>query len=192
MHRIRAVVVDDDAELRGLLRLQLELAGDIDIVGEGQDAEEVIDLTDKLHPDVIILDEKMPGRSGIEVIPEVIAAHPDAVVIVYTGNSGTHTRDAVIRAGGHAVVGKTDPSDLLVGTIHRLLPCETEQTEVADDQFGDRMTELLHRDSHERSGRQTLRDRGIRPWFVIGAMALLPLLLAAVWFLAMAVGLIGR
>ena len=195
MDQIRAVVVDDDDDLRQLLRLQLERDGDIVVIDEGADGEMAIDLTDKHQPDVIILDETMPGRTGLEVIPELVAASPDTVVIVYTGNSGTETREAVLEAGGHAVIGKTDSTDMLVGTIHRLVgPCDCADDDGrrARGEFGDRMTELLHRDAEERPARQTLRERGIRPWFLIGALALLPLLLAAVWFAAMATGLIGR
>ena len=190
MDLIRAIVVDDDDDLRQLLRLQLEQGGDIVVVDEGGTGEMAIDLTDKHHPDVIILDESMPGRTGLDVIPEVVASSPDTVVIVYTGNSGTDTRDAVLQAGGHAVIGKTDSTELLVGTIHRLV-CPEEFVK-ADDEFGDRMTELLHRDVEERPARQTLREKGIRPWFLVGAIALLPLLLAAIWFVAMAMGLVGR
>ena len=195
MEMIRAVVVDDDDDLRQLLRLQLERDGDIVVIDEGASGEMAIDLTDKHHPDVIILDESMPGRTGLEVIPDLVAASPDTVVIVYTGNSGTETREAVLEAGGHAVIGKTDSTEMLVGTIHRLVgPCECEGGRSAKrgDEFGDRMTELLHRDVEERPARQTLRDKGIRPSFLVAAVVLLPVLLAAVWFLAMATGLVNR
>jgi DNA-binding NarL/FixJ family response regulator len=193
MEQIRAMVVDDDPDLRDLLRLQLEMGGDIVVIDEASDAESAVDLTDRHHPDVIILDESMPGgRTGIEVIPDLVAASPGTVVIVYTANSGTDTREKVIEAGGHAVVGKSDSAALLVGTIHRLMPTAGAGDGPGPDQFGQRMTELLHRESETRPPRQTLRDRGIRPWFVVVALFLLPILIAAVWFVALALGLVDR
>lgn len=187
------MVVDDQDDMRDLLKLQLEMGGDIVVIDEAADAESALDLTDRHRPDVIVLDESMPGaRTGIEVIPDLVAVSPETVVIVYTANSGTHTREKVLQAGGHAVVGKSDSAELLIGTIHRLVPTADDPPAAASDEFGQRMTELLHRDSGVRPRQQTLRDRGIRPWFVVLSLLLLPVLIAAVWLVAIAMGFADR
>jgi two-component system response regulator NreC len=79
---IRVLIVDDHAIVRSGLRLLLEREDDIECVGEAGSAEEAIRAARRETPDVILLDVVMPGQSGIEAAPAILAAAPDAKLLV--------------------------------------------------------------------------------------------------------------
>ena len=79
---IRVLVCDDHALLRSGLRLLLEREDDLAVVGEAANAEEAIERTAVLQPDVVLLDIVMPGRNGVDALPDVLAAAPAARVLM--------------------------------------------------------------------------------------------------------------
>jgi two-component system, NarL family, response regulator NreC len=80
--RIRALIVDDHAVYRSGLRRVFEAEEDIEVVGEAGDARHAVFETRAKKPDVILMDAVMPGKSGIEAIPEVLKDAPGAKVLV--------------------------------------------------------------------------------------------------------------
>jgi two-component system response regulator NreC len=79
---IRTVIVDDHAVVRSGLRLVLEAEDDIEVVAEAADARQAVFEARAQQPDVILLDVVMPGRSGIEAIPDLLKEAPEAKVLV--------------------------------------------------------------------------------------------------------------
>ena len=67
MPKIRVVIADDHAILREGVKALLNLADDIEVVGEASDGREAIARVQSLEPDVILMDIKMPGVDGIEL-----------------------------------------------------------------------------------------------------------------------------
>jgi DNA-binding NarL/FixJ family response regulator len=186
---VRAVIVDDETDVRDLLKLRLERNGRFDVVGVGGDGPEAIDLCAEHKPDVIVLDALMPSGNGTDVVRDILSVAPSTMVIIYTGDSGTATRDAAERVGAHAVIGKLDPFERLVGTIFRLLPDKAPVPQ--RDDFGDRMTSLLEEDDDRKHH---------RPWWKAGTRSrvlfllvlvffVLPLLAAVAWLIATLVGM---
>jgi two-component system response regulator NreC len=82
MKKIRALIVDDHAVVRSGLRKVLEAEEDIEVVGEAGDARHAVFETRATKPDVILMDVVMPGKSGVEAIPEVLKDAPEAKVLV--------------------------------------------------------------------------------------------------------------
>jgi DNA-binding NarL/FixJ family response regulator len=82
MSQVRVLVCDDHALVRSGLRRLLELERDLKVVGEAADAEAAIVLTERERPDVLLLDVVLPGRSGIDVLPELAEAAPATKVLV--------------------------------------------------------------------------------------------------------------
>ena len=68
MHTLRTVIVDDEPLARKLLRVLLEETPGIELVAECKNGREAVEATQKLEPDLLILDIQMPGMSGFEVI----------------------------------------------------------------------------------------------------------------------------
>ena len=86
---LTVVVVDDQLPFRIAIRRVLQRAIDVDIVGEGSDGAEAIDLVDRLQPDVVVLDVRMPGMDG-PTAARVIAERWPGVTIVLCSS---HARD---------------------------------------------------------------------------------------------------
>jgi DNA-binding NarL/FixJ family response regulator len=81
----RTVLVDDVASLRLLYRTVLERSGRFVVVGEAGTGDDAVSLAGQLRPDLMLLDVSMPGRDGIEALPEVLRASPASRVVMLSG-----------------------------------------------------------------------------------------------------------
>jgi two-component system response regulator NreC len=79
---VRVVIVDDHAVVRSGLRLLLESEKGLEVVGEAGDAREAVFETRAEKPDVVLLDVTMPGKSGIEAIPDLLKEAPETRILV--------------------------------------------------------------------------------------------------------------
>ena len=141
---IRVLLVDDQSLLRMGFRLILEAEPDIEVVGEAGDGASGVSMASVLHPDVVLMDVRMPGMDGIKATTSIIAADPAGKVLILTtfdldqyvfaglkaGASGFLLKDAppaellaAIRtvAGGDAVLAPTT-TRRLIDQFARLLP----------------------------------------------------------------------
>lgn len=103
---IRVVIVDDEADLRLLLRALLSLDPRMQVVGEASDGIEAITVYDELRPDVLVLDQRMPGATGLDVAAQVLARVPGQPIILlsaFTDRTITAEAEAL---GVARVVGK--------------------------------------------------------------------------------------
>lgn len=87
---LRLLLVDDVPELRGELRQALELRGNFTVVGEAADGTTAIESAREHEPDLIVLDLGLPDLAGRDLLTELRAAAPDALVVV---SSGSHTSE---------------------------------------------------------------------------------------------------
>jgi DNA-binding NarL/FixJ family response regulator len=83
--RIRVLLADDTAEIRRLLRVNLELDGRFDIVGEAADGTEAVTLARSLRPDVVVLDLAMPVMDGLQAAPTIRRSSPGSRILVLSG-----------------------------------------------------------------------------------------------------------
>jgi two-component system, chemotaxis family, protein-glutamate methylesterase/glutaminase len=79
---IRAIVADDSATARQLLRSVLERDGDIRIIAEARDGREAVALVERERPDLVVMDVHMPGADGLEATKEIMASAPTPILIV--------------------------------------------------------------------------------------------------------------
>jgi two-component system, NarL family, response regulator NreC len=82
MSSIRVLIVDDHAVVRTGLRRVLDAEDDIETVGEAADADRAVFEAIETKPDIVLLDVMMPGKSGIEGLPALLQAAPDARVLI--------------------------------------------------------------------------------------------------------------
>jgi DNA-binding NarL/FixJ family response regulator len=116
---IRVLLADDQAMIRGGLRLILEDQPDISVVGEAADGTEAIRLARRLRPDVLLVDIRMPRQDGIEVTRAVAGpglAEPLRVVIVTTFDLDEYVYGA-LRAGAAGFVLKGASPALLIEAV---------------------------------------------------------------------------
>jgi DNA-binding NarL/FixJ family response regulator len=117
--RVRVLIVDDATDIRRLLRLLFEKDDRFEVIGEGEDGVEAIELADALQPNLILLDRQMPRLGGVEAIPELKRVAPRAAVILFTAKADAGAYHAAISAGALDVVEKStvDVVDRLARTL---------------------------------------------------------------------------
>jgi PAS domain S-box-containing protein len=110
---LRVVLVDDSEDVRVLVAGRLRLSGDFDVVGEGVSADEAIALASEHQPDVLLLDVSMPGRDGIDVIPDILARAPNTKVVLLTGFDEADVGPRAYELGASDVIEKSLPLEQL-------------------------------------------------------------------------------
>lgn len=118
--RVRVVVVDDVEDMRTLLRLEFDTDGRFEVVGEGEDGHQAIELAQALEPDLMVLDRQMPRLGGVEAIPEIRRRSPRTAVVLYTAAADAGTHQAALAAGALEVlekVGGTSFVDSLASAV---------------------------------------------------------------------------
>jgi DNA-binding NarL/FixJ family response regulator len=114
---IRVLVADDQAVVRGGLRMILEAQEDFEVVGEAADGSEAIGLTASLEPDVVLMDIRMPVLDGIEATRRLAAAGAAARVLMLTTYGLDEYVFEALRAGAAGFFVKTDSPERLVDAI---------------------------------------------------------------------------
>lgn len=113
---IRVVLADDQALVRSGFRSLLDARDDIEVVGEAANGHEAVVLTRQLHPDVVLMDIRMPELDGLEATRE-IAAEPDLssvrIVILTTFGLDEYLFDALRYGASGFLVKDTRPADLV-------------------------------------------------------------------------------
>lgn len=102
----RILLVDDNEDVRRLLRIQLERADRYEIVGEAGDGEEAVHLAATLQPHVVLLDLSMPVMDGLQALPLILEAVPDVRVVVLSGFDRETMADKVLAAGAARYIEK--------------------------------------------------------------------------------------
>jgi DNA-binding NarL/FixJ family response regulator len=117
---IEVLLVDDQQAVRRGLRMWLEIEPDVSVVGEAADGEAAVSLAEKLHPDVVLMDVKMPGVDGIEATGKLQTVDPCIAVVILSHYDDTDTRVRARNAGAAAFVAKHRMKSELLVTIRRL------------------------------------------------------------------------
>jgi len=118
---IRILVADDHVLFREGLRKILELEEDIKILGEANDGAETLQLTNKLRPDVILMDISLPGPNGIRITRQIKRRFRKVHVIMLSMYEDTAHIMESFQAGASGYVIKTRPSGELIETIHSVV-----------------------------------------------------------------------
>ncbi|MGI9624346.1 MAG: response regulator [Acidimicrobiales bacterium] len=114
---IAVIVADDQALVRGGIRMILEAQDDIEIVGEAEDGGKVIDLIQSVSADVILMDVRMPGIDGIEAARRITAGGaPPRVLMLTTFDRDEYVYEAM-KAGASGFLLKSAPPEQLVAAV---------------------------------------------------------------------------
>lgn len=117
MKSIQILIADDQSLFREGLRTLLEVQPDFNVVGEAADGDEAIHLAGILHPDVILMDVRMPGIDGVAATRRLKVAQPNCrVIILTTFDDDEYVFDG-LRAGAVGYLLKDAPSEKLFEAI---------------------------------------------------------------------------
>ena len=119
--RVRVALVDDNPDVRALLRIQFRRDARFEVVGEAADGAEAVELAEAARPDLMVLDRQMPRMSGVEAIPEIRQRAPATAIVLYTAVADTPTYYAALAAGAIDVVEKAGPVSDFVDRLVRAL-----------------------------------------------------------------------
>lgn len=103
---IRLLIIDDHEMVREGLKAMLVAEPDFSIVGDAANAEQAFALIERLHPDVVLLDVRLPGMSGVEVCRTVTEKYPETAVIILTTFTDEHLVAQCIQAGARGFIIK--------------------------------------------------------------------------------------
>jgi YesN/AraC family two-component response regulator len=103
------LIVDDDEDIRRLIRHEVSSSHlDLAVVGEASGGHEGVERWRELHPDVVIIDERMPGYSGMDAAVEILAENPEQAIVLFTAYLDSALREVAEAAGIRCCLTKAE------------------------------------------------------------------------------------
>lgn len=130
---VRILVVDDHTLFRRGLMALLSREPQFQTVGDAADAGEALRRAQELQPDLILLDNHLPGVNGVDVLPALREAAPAARIVMLTVSEDEHDLAAALKGGAAGYLLKTIEGDALAHAVRRVMRGESV---VADEMTG--------------------------------------------------------
>ena len=109
----RALIVDDEEDMRFLVRTVIEAANHgLEVAGEAADGLAALEVWRAERPEVVVLDHRMPGMSGLEVAERILAESPHQRIILFSAYLDAETTAAAGRLGVDMCMPKSDYTKL--------------------------------------------------------------------------------
>ncbi len=115
---IRILIADDHAVVRSGLRAVLGSDPNLEIVGEAEDGTQTLEMVERLHPEVVLLDITMPPKDGITTAKRLKEAHPEVIVLFLTMHEDESLLHEALQAGGSGYVIKRAAESEIIDAIH--------------------------------------------------------------------------
>ena len=115
---VRVLVVDDDDLIRAGLRAVLSSDASVDVIGEATDGRDAAARAERLRPDVVLMDVRMPHVDGISATRDILASTPDVRVLVVTTFEDDEYVFGALNAGASGFLLKRTPPEELISAIH--------------------------------------------------------------------------
>ena len=116
---IRVLVVDDHTLFRRGLTALISRDSGVTVVGDAADAGQALRKAQELQPDVILLDNHLPGVNGVDALPALRVAAPNACILMLTVSEDENDLAAALRGGAIGYLLKTIEGDALIAAIQR-------------------------------------------------------------------------
>ena len=125
MSKIRVVLADDHPVVRLGVRTALEREPDLEVVGEAADGIEAVLLVERIEPDVLILDVRMPEMDGISAARHVRVNNPDVRILVLSAHDDEENVSEMLAAGVYGYLLKDDALEYLVQAVRTVARSQT-------------------------------------------------------------------
>lgn len=120
VNKVRVLIVDDHDVVRMGLQLLFSRMEQYEVVAEAKDAREAIARASETKPDLVLMDVRLPGQSGIEACREILQLHPETKVLMLTSYADEEAVMASLIAGARGFVVKEIGSAELLEAIKRV------------------------------------------------------------------------
>jgi len=122
---IRVVIAEDHAVVRQSLRVMLEIDAGVLVVGEADDGQQAVELTQQLKPDLVLMDVRMQGMDGVSATRRLREVCPDTPVLILTGFGEDEILVKAVEAGARGFLLKDATASELKDAIHRVVNGES-------------------------------------------------------------------
>ena len=119
--RKRILIVDDHPMMREGLRGVINRQPDMLVCGEAENAPQAMSAVRKLAPDLALVDITLPGKSGLELVKDLKAMHPQVVILAISMHDESLYAERMLRAGASGYITKQQPPEELIRAIHQVL-----------------------------------------------------------------------
>ena len=120
MSEMRVLIVDDEEDMRALVRATIEVANEgLSVAAEAADGETAVSMVRSQRPQVVVLDQRMPGVTGLETARRILDEHPEQAIVLFSAYLDRDVVRAAQRIGVRMCLGKDDIRqlpDVLWGT----------------------------------------------------------------------------
>lgn len=166
MNRIRIVIVDDHALVRMGLTTLICDRPDMQVVGEASNLPQALRVIEETQPQIVLMDIRMPGESGIEATRQIVQRFPQTRVIILTSYSNDELVMRAIHAGASGYVLKQADNDVLLDAIQTVARGESLLDPATT-------TRLLHfvREMERKAEQNAFRDLSERELSVLAELA---------------------
>lgn len=159
---IKLLITDDHLIVREGLRLIMETAEGIEVVGEAEDGEQALELTAELKPDVVLMDLRMPRMDGLTAITTLKEKHPQTAIIILTTFNEDDLMIQGLKAGAKGFLLKDTDRTTLINTI---IAASRGESLLAPDI----MDRLLNQEEHRVENSLSDRERQVLLYAAEGA-----------------------
>jgi DNA-binding NarL/FixJ family response regulator len=126
MERVRVLVADDDADIRGLLAAFVSSDPAFKLVGVASDADEAIALAQEHKPEAALVDVAMPGGGGLRVVRELQTFSPSTSVVALSAYDERNIVIGMLQAGAMSYLVKGATREQILHSLHRALLAQSE------------------------------------------------------------------
>ena len=118
--KIRILIADDSERVKQGLHTILELADDMEVVGDAANGLEAIQQVEKLRPDLVLMDLGMPKLDGLEATQRIKERFQSTGILMLTIHSSDSNREKALQAGVDAFIEKGTPTETLIRIIREI------------------------------------------------------------------------
>lgn len=163
--KMRILIVDDHAIVREGLRTLIQAEKDLAVCAEAEDGPKALDLITREKPDAVVADLGLQGMSGLDLIKNIKARHPQLPVLVISMLDESIYAERALRAGARGYLMKKESADHVVNALRRVLSGKVYVSETLADKM---MDQVAFGKPATPSAIDSLSDRELEVFQLIG------------------------
>lgn len=161
MEPVRVLIVDGDPMLQDLLAMLIEQDPEMVVVGRAEDGRTAIQLAARLTPDIVLMDDRLPTLDGLEALEQIVAARPEARVLVMAGLASEERALQAFRLGARGYVPKRGGLAVLPRAIRTVMEGEAWMERRLSGRLVEELAQLTRRAAEQPEASLSAREREV-------------------------------